>query len=449
MDRHRVVIVGGGFGGLRAAKQLGGSAVDVTLLDRENYHLFQPLLYQVATGGLSPANIATPLRAIVKRHANIRVLLAEVVDLDSARSRVITRDGEVAYDTLIVAAGARSFYFGHDDWERVAPGLKSVEDATLMRRRILLAFEAAEQESQPERCRAWLTFVLVGGGPTGVELAGAIAELCHHTLARDFRKIDTRSARVLLIEASSRVLSNYPESLSIAAEQSLARLGATVWTDARVEAITEDAVTVRFEDRLEVAPARTVFFTAGVAASPLGKVLAERLGASVDRGGRVIVEPDLSVAGHPEVLVIGDLANFQHGGLKSPLPGVAPVAMQEGAYAARLILARLQGESLPAFVYKNRGELATIGRGAAVADVKGWRFSGYFAWLMWLFIHLFNIVQFQNRLLVLLQWGWSYVTRNRSARLITGPSPFPLSRQCELSDALEAREVASAADGAD
>ena len=285
MDRHRVVIVGGGFGGLRAAKQLGGSAVDVTLLDRENYHLFQPLLYQVATGGLSPANIATPLRAIVKRHANIRVLLAEVVDLDPARRRVITRDGEVAYDTLIVAAGARSFYFGHDDWERVAPGLKSVEDATLMRRRILLAFEAAEQESQPERCRAWLTFVLVGGGPTGVELAGAIAELCHHTLARDFRKIDTRSARVLLIEASSRVLSNYPESLSIAAEQSLARLGATVWTDARVEAITEDAVTVRFEDRLEVAPARTVFFTAGVAASRLGKVLAERLGASVDRGG--------------------------------------------------------------------------------------------------------------------------------------------------------------------
>ena len=419
---HRVVIIGGGFGGLYASKALRHAPVEVTLIDRRNFHLFQPLLYQVATGGLSPGEIASPLRHILGRSKNTEVLLAEVVDLDPASRRVILRDGEAAYDTLIVAAGASHSYFGNDQWEPLAPGLKTVEDATEIRRRILLAFEKAEREPDEAARRAWLTFVVVGAGPTGVELAGALGEIANDTLRHDFRRIDPSSARIFLVEGTDRVLPPYPPDLSAKAEQALIRLNVRPMVSATVTGIDETGVTVRCGTQMEHIPARTVLWAAGVQASPLGRVLAERAGAKLDRAGRVIVEPDLTIAGHPEILVIGDLASFMHQTGK-PLPGVAPVAMQEGRYAARLVRTRLGGKALEPFHYWDKGSLATIGRAAAVADFGRIHIDGYFAWLTWLFVHLMYLVGFDNRLLVFIKWAYNYFTRNRGARLITGSQP--------------------------
>jgi NADH dehydrogenase len=424
---HRVVIVGGGFGGLYTARHLRRAPVEVTLLDRRNFHLFQPLLYQVATGGLSPANIASPLRAVLKNQQNARVQLAEVVDVDVPGRRVMLNDGSVPYDTLVVAAGARHHYFGHPEWEKLAPGLKTIEDATDMRRRILLAFEAAEREPDPRQRQAWLTFVLVGAGPTGVELAGAVGELAHHTLRRNFRAINPASARVLLLEGTDRVLPPYPPDLSARAAAQLADLGVTVRPNAIVTEVRPDGVTVREGTRTEVIPARTILWAAGVDASPLAKALAKATGAALDRAGRVAVQPDLTLPGHPEIFAIGDMTNFSHQGGK-PLPGVATVAMQQARYVADLIQKRLRGETPPPFAYHDPGSMAVIGRAAAVAMVGRWHFSGYVAWLMWLFIHLINLIQFENRVQVLLQWAWAYATRNRAARLITGETPLPLVR---------------------
>jgi NADH dehydrogenase len=423
-SRHRVVIVGGGFGGLYAARRLKHAPVSVTLIDRRNFHLFQPLLYQVATGGLSPANIATPLRALLRRQRNTEVLLAEVTGIDVPGRRVLLRETAIPYDTLIVATGSRHAYFGHDEWEPFAPGLKTIEDATDIRRRVLLAFEAAERETDPARRRAWLTFVLVGGGPTGVELAGAVAELARHTLRGNFRHIDPADALILLVEGADRVLPTFPPRLSEKAARALARLGVTVRTKALVTNVQPDHVEIRSGDHTERIAARTALWAAGVQASGLGKVLAEATGAALDRAGRVAVQPDLTLPGHPEIFVIGDLALFTHQTGK-PLPGVAPVAMQQGRYAADAIQRRLRGQSVPPFHYRDKGSLATIGRSAAVADLGWLRISGFLAWLLWLFVHLMYLIQFQNRLLVLLQWAWNYFTRNRAARLITGEQRLP------------------------
>ena len=393
--------------------------VDVTLLDRRNFHLFQPLLYQVATGTLSPANIAAPLRSVLRRQKNARVLLAEVTGFDLDKRLVKLDDGEIPYDSLIVATGSRHHYFGHPEWETVAPGLKSVEDATTMRRRILSAFEAAELCTDPARRQALLTFVVVGGGPTGVELAGAVAELAHRTLRNDFRSIHPNKARILLVEGVERILNVYPPDLSAKATRALEKLGVTVRTKTSVIDVHPERVTLKSGEQTEVVAAHTMLWGAGVQASPLGRLLGAATGADVDRGGRVVVERDLSVKGRPEVFVIGDLANYPYQTGK-PLPGVAQVAMQQGRYVAGLIERRLRGEAPLPFNYFDHGSMATIGRSAAVADL-GWiRFGGLLAWLAWLFIHLIYLIEFQNRLLVLMQWAWNYVTRNRAARLITG-----------------------------
>jgi NADH dehydrogenase len=417
---HRVVIVGGGFGGLYAAQALRKAPVSVTLLDRRNFHLFQPLLYQVATGGLSPANIAAPLRSVLKKQRNARVLLAEVADFDLDRREVTLRDGKIGYDSLIVATGARHHYFGHPEWEEFAPGLKTVEDATLMRRKVLSAFELAERTSDPALRQALLTFVVVGGGPTGVELAGAVAEMSRHTLRGNFRSIDPGSARILLVEAAGRVLTPYPEVLSRKAERSLTRLGVTVRTGAALTAVRADAVEIQVGAQTEIIPTYTVLWGAGVQGSPLAKLLAEKTGASLDRAGRVQTNDDCTLPGRPEVFVIGDMACFLHQTGK-PLPGVAQVAMQMGQYAARVIQGRLAGKGPPGpFRYRDHGNMATIGANHAVADLGWLRLSGHLAWLAWLFIHLIYLIAFENRMLVLFQWAWNYVTRNRSARLITG-----------------------------
>ena len=423
--QHRVVILGGGFGGLAAARKLGRAPVLVTLIDRHNYHLFQPLLYQVATGSLSPANIAAPLRQILKRHKNTTVLLAEATHIDPAKRRVILSDGEVEYDSLIVATGASHQYFGHDDWEKYAPGLKTVEDATEMRRRALLAFEAAEREKNPQNLQAWMTFVIVGGGPTGAELAGALAEIANDTLKHDFRRIDPSKARIILIEGTDRILPTYPAGLSEDAKKMLERMGVTVRTGTMVTGIRAESVVVRSGAQEEIIPTRTILWAAGVLASPLGRILSQEAGAKIDRAGRVIVEPDLTVTGHQEIFVIGDLSNFSHQHGK-PLPGVAQPAIQQGKYAAMAILKRLGGETTKPFHYFDKGNLATIGRFAAVADLNWLRLSGFPAWLIWIFVHLMYIVQYQNRLLIFLQWGWLYLTFDRSARLITGKNPLPL-----------------------
>jgi NADH:quinone reductase (non-electrogenic) len=423
---HRVVIIGGGFGGLSAARHLKHAPAEVTLLDRRNYHLFQPLLYQVATGSLSPANIASPMRQILKRQRNTRVLLAEATGIDAASRRVILSDGAVAYDTLVIAAGSSHQYFGHDEWERFAPGLKSVDDATAMRRRILVAFEAAEREPDPAKRRAWMTFVIVGGGPTGAELAGALGEIANDTLRHDFRDIDPSQARIVLVEGAGRVLPVYPPKLSAAAHRMLRHLSVTIRTGTFVTDVREHSVTIREGNQSEEIPTRTILWAAGVLGSPLGRNLAQETGAPLDKAGRIAVEPDLTVPGHPEIFVIGDLANFSHQTGK-PLPGVAQPAIQEGRYVAKAIERRLRGETAARpFHYFDKGNLATIGRGAAVADLNWLRLSGLPAWLIWIFVHLLNIVQFQNRLLVLLQWGWLYLTYDRSARLITGKSILPL-----------------------
>ncbi len=415
---HRIVIVGGGFGGLYCAKVLKKTLASVTLIDKRNFHLFQPLLYQVATGGLSPGDIASPLRAVFQHDKNVEVLAAEAVDIDPQRRRLLLRDGEIAYDSLIISTGSRHHYFGNDEWEALAPGLKTIEDALEMRRRIFLAFEAAEREPDPQKRRAWLTFVVVGGGPTGVELAGALGELAHITLRKDFRHIDPTETQVLLLEGLDRILPPYPPDLSHDAARELLRKGVTVRTDTLVTSIDNDIVTMKNGDHEEQLAARTILWSAGMCASPLGQVIHERMGAELDRAGRVKVAPDMSVPGHPNVFVIGDLAYYDHHNGK-PLPGVAWVAMQQGEYVARLIEARLTGKPQPAFHFSNKGSLAVIGRNAAVADLGWLHLRGYPAWLIWVFIHINYLIEFDQKLLVLIQWAWNYFTRKRGARLIT------------------------------
>ena len=423
------MIVGGGFGGLLAAKSLARAAVDVTLIDRRNHHLFQPLLYQVATGGLSPANIAAPLRALVKRQRNTRVVLGDVArfDLDARMVHLAAREEQpvsaLPYDRLIVATGTRASYFGKDEWAAWAPGLKTLEDATRIRRRVLLAFERAERAEDPARAAALLTFVVVGGGPTGVELAGAIAEVARRTLRGEFRHADPTAARVLLVEGAERVLPVFAPKLSAAAAAGLGRLGVEVRVETRVEDVEPEAVCLRTGETTEVVTTTNVFWAAGVSASPLGADIAAQSDAELDRMGRVVVADDCSVPGRPEVFVIGDLAHFAHG-TDRPLPGLAPVAMQQGRYIGRRIRRSVAGESWRQrpFRYVDKGNMATIGRKLAVAEMGALRFSGFVAWLAWLFVHLMYLAEFQNRVLVLFQWGWNYVTRNRSARLITDVS---------------------------
>jgi len=407
-----VVIVGGGFGGLNAARALARRPVRVTLLDRRNYHLFQPLLYQVASAALSPADIATPLRSILRKAANVSVLLAEAETIDFTNRRLVLDRGELGYDALILAAGAGHSYFGHDDWELLAPGLKTLEDALEIRRRVLLAFEAAERESDGAERRALLTFVIVGAGPTGVELAGALAEIARETIARDFRAIDPRQARVILLEGGPRILPSFPETLSKRAEMALSRLGVEVRTGSTVTRITPDAVWVGGEQ----IRSRAVLWAAGVAAAPL----ARSLGVPLDRAGRVLVEPDLSIPGHPEAFVIGDLAAFIHQ-TGQPLPGLAPVAIQQGRAVADNVWRRLRGEPTRPFHYFDKGSMAAIGRAKAVAVMGRLRLWGFPAWLAWVFVHILYLIGFRNRFLVVFEWAWAYFTYQRGARLITGP----------------------------
>jgi len=412
-ERPRVVIVGAGFGGLAAARALARAPVDVILIDRHNYHLFQPLLYQVATAALSPADIAVPIRAILRHQKNVTVMLSEVTGIDPAAREVILGERRVAYDFLVLATGARHSYFGHEEWEKFAPGLKGIDDATDIRRSILLAFERAEMaESDLER-RGLLTFVIVGAGPTGVEMAGAIAELAKVAIAADFRRIDPRHTRILLVEAGPRVLPTFPESLSERARRDLQRLGVEVKTDAPVTSCSRDGVTLG-DERI---PSATIIWAAGVAASPA----AQWLGVEGDKAGRIIVGSDLSVRGHPEIWVLGDTASVP-GDDGRPLPGVAPVAKQQGGYVAKVIRKRIENSTpLPPFRYRDLGNLATIGRRAAVADFGRLRLSGRLAWLLWGGVHILFLIGFRNRMVVLLEWLWAYFTYQRSARLITGP----------------------------
>ena len=430
-NRKKVIVIGGGFGGMQAARKLKRADVDVTIIDRRNFHLFQPLLYQVATGGLSPANIAAPIRSIFRRQKNAMVVLGEVVSVDPELKSVEVQSMEpgetepqtqtLSYDWLIVAAGATHSYFGNDQWEDIAPGLKTIEDATEVRRRVLSAFEAAEVETDIKRRGELLTFVVVGGGPTGVELSGAITELAQHTLRHDFRNIEPNHAKVVLVEGEERVLSMFAPKLSHKAEASLKQMKVDMRLGAHVIAVEPDQVTIKFKaDSSEViVPTRTVLWAAGVAGVPLGKALAEATGVEAARGGRVPVQPDLTIEGHPEIFVIGDLASCKNKDGK-PLPGVAQVAMQQGAYASRSVVNEMKGraKSKP-FSYRDKGSLATIGRRKAIADLGFMKFSGFFAWLLWLFIHVATLAVFHNRVLVLFQWAWNYITFNRAARLIT------------------------------
>jgi NADH dehydrogenase len=410
-SRPRVVILGGGFGGLSAAKALKHAPVDVLVIDRRNHHVFQPLLYQVATAGLSPGDIASPIRWILRHQRNVQVWLAEALRVDTDRRVVILADGEVGYDYLIVACGSTHAYFGHDEWSEYAPGLKTLEDALEMRRRVLVAFEEAEREPDKAKQRRLLTFVVVGGGPTGVELAGALAEISRHALANDFRAIDPESARIILIEGGPKVLPTYTPDLAQFARAALERLGVSVWTGSLVTKVEDGRVFVGGE----VIEAGTILWAAGVAASPVGA----SLGAPLDRAGRVLVQDDLSIPGHPEVTVVGDLSALRnaHGEWH---PGVAQVAIQEAAHAAHNIERMLEGQAPEPFVYRNLGNLATIGRNSAVAELPRVHMKGYLAWLFWLFVHIFNLIGFRNRLSVMTQWAFSYMTYQRSVRLITG-----------------------------
>ncbi len=427
---HHVVIVGGGFGGLYAARRLASQAgVQVTMIDRRNFHLFQPLLYQVATGALSPGEIAQPLRSILRRHRRITVLLGEAIGLDIARQEVQLSDGgPIHYDTLIVATGAHHAYFGNEGWAPFAPGLKTIEDAQEMRRRILIAFEAAEREADPAIRREWMTFVVVGGGPTGVELAGALGEIANDTLRQDFRAINPPDARIVLVEAVDRVLPTYPPPLSRSAARQLERLGVTVSTKTMVTDIDEHGVTVKRETGEERIPARTVLWAAGVEASRFGRVVAAAAGAEADRAGRLPVNPDRTLDGHPESFVVGDLAIGTQATGK-PVPGVAPAAIQEGSYVGQEIGRRLRGEASKSFRYKDKGDVATIGRLRGVANI-GWlgpvgKLHGFPAWAMWLGIHIFYLIGFANRIVVTVRWAWSFFTRGRSTRLITGERLLP------------------------
>lgn len=424
---HRVLIVGGGFGGLYCALGLRRSPVAITLLDRRNFHLFQPLLYQVATGGLSPANIAAPLRGILKRQNNCRVLMGEASDFDMKAKSVVLSDGTaIPYDTLVLATGSTHHYFGHDaDWEPVAPGLKTVEDATEIRRKVLSAFELAERETDESKRKSLLTFIVVGGGPTGVEMAGAIAELAHVTMKKDFRAFNPASCRVILIEGQARVLTMFHPNLSESAKSALNRLGVETLFDIHVTDVKPDHVIVANDTthKSRRIDCSTIIWAAGVKASPMGRKLAEQIGntVEVDRGGRIGVWNDCSIPGHNEIFVIGDLAFFK-GGDDKPLPGVAPVAMQQGRYVAEVIDRRIRGKTpMAAFKYWDKGSMATIGRSRAVLEAGRLRLTGLPAWIGWLLVHILYLAQFENRVLVLFQWFWNYITRNRAARLITHP----------------------------
>jgi NADH:ubiquinone reductase (H+-translocating) len=409
-----VVIIGGGFGGIAAARALRRESVRLTVIDRRNHHLFQPLLYQVATAALNPADIASPIRRILRRQRNASVILGEAASIDTRLKIVRLLDGEVAYDYLIVATGATHSYFGHDEWLGPAPGLKTLEDAVEIRRRVLVAYEAAEREIDPAEVANWMTFVIIGGGPTGVEMAGALAEISRRVLERDFRRIDPSRARIVLIEAGSKVLPAMSPESSVSARRQLERLGVEVITDSPVTAIDDRGVT-HGGTRLD---SRTVIWAAGVAASPVGKTLGAATSAGLDRAGRVVVNQDLSVPGADGVFVIGDLASIKSDG--KPVPGLSPAAMQEGRHAAKNILRSMRGEPTLPFRYRDKGTLATIGKAAAVADIAGLHLGGLVAWLMWLFVHIFFLIGFRNRFIVIVEWAWMYIRNDRGARLITG-----------------------------
>ena len=430
MASHRVVIVGGGFGGLNAARELGRDPrVTVTLVDRRNFHLFQPLLYQVATGALSPGDIAQPLRSILRRNRNTTVLLGEAVGIDLEQRRVLMSDGgPLPYDTLVVATGARHSYFGNDDWAAHAPGLKSIDDATEIRRRILIAFEAAEREQNPERRHEWMTFVVVGGGPTGVELAGALGEISNDTLRRDFRSIHPPDARIILVEALDRVLPPYPPDRSASAKRQLERLGVEVRTGTRVVHIDERSVRVQVGDAEQEIPARTVLWAAGVQASSFARAVATATGAETDRAGRIVVGRDLTIPGHPDIFAVGDDA-VQPWKKGRPVPGVAQGAIQPGQYVGKAIRARLDGKPGAPFRFTDKGDVAVIGRLAGVTNI-GWlgpfgKQAGFIAWLMWLVIHIFYLIGFANRIVVVVRWAWSFFTAGRGTRLITGSPLLP------------------------
>jgi NADH dehydrogenase len=431
--KSKVIIVGGGFGGLCAAQALKSAPVDVTLIDRRNYHLFQPLLYQVATGSLSAGEIAAPLRSVLSRQINTRVLLGDVQDIDPLSKCVALADGAVfEYDSLIVASGSQSLYYGHDAWQQWAPGLKSLEEATTIRHKILYAFEVAERLDDPVQRRAWLTFVIVGAGPTGVELAGAIAEIARQTLKHDFRSIRPEEAQILLLDGAPRLLTPFPEDLAQKAERSLTALGVRVRAGVKVKDIDREGVDIEVNGQTDRILSRTVIWAGGVTVAPFGKTLANRTGAETDRGGRIKVGPDLTVANFPDIYIVGDLALSldPHG---NPLAGVAQVAMQQGKYAARAIVRR--GQNKPPqkpFKYFDKGNLAVIGRAAAVANIFGRHISGLPAWLIWALIHLMYIVQFQSRILVFIQWAIQDLTFNRGARLITGTAPTDFSFNREI-----------------
>jgi NADH:ubiquinone reductase (H+-translocating) len=438
----KVVVVGGGFGGLSAAQHLKSSSVEVTLIDRRNYHLFQPLLYQVATGSLSPGEIASPLRGVLSKQKNVRVWLGTVQDIDPDSKRVVLADGAILrYDSLILAAGSETTYYGHHEWQECAPGLKSIEEATAIRHKILYAFEVAERICDPAQRRAWLTFVIVGAGPTGVELSGAIAEIARQTLKNDFRSIHPEEAQIILLDGAPRVLMPFPKSLSEKASRSLAKLGVQVRCGAMVKHVDEAGLTIESNEQTDSIAAKTVIWAGGITASPLGRILASRARAETDKGGRVKVRPDLTVPNYPDIYVIGDLAAaVDPKGM--PLPGLAQVAMQGGTYAAKAILRRLKGQrDLRPFHYFDKGSLAVIGRAAAVADVFGLQISGLPAWIVWAFIHLMYLVTFQSRLLVFFQWAIEDLTFSHGARLITGAAPSDFSFNEELSELRTASEM--------
>ncbi len=434
-ERWKVVIIGGGFGGLSAAQRLNSNLVDVTLIDRRNYHLFQPLLYQVATGSLSAGEVASPLRSVLSRQKNTRVWLGTVLDIDPDSKRVFLADGAIVpYDSLVVAAGSQTSYFGHNQWQEWAPGMKSVEEATAIRHKILYAFEVAERLSDPVQRRSWLTFVVVGAGPTGVELSGAIAEIARQTLKNDFRSIHPEEAQIILLDGAPRVLMPFPDDLAEKASRSLAKLGVEVRCGAMVKDVDKEGLTIDSGGRPDSIAAKTVIWAGGITPSPLGKILASHTKAETDKGGRVKVKPDLTIPSYPDIYVIGDLASAMDEKGK-PLPGVAQVAMQGGAYAAKAILRKVKGQrELPPFRYFDKGSLAVIGRSAAVADVFGLHISGFLAWLVWAFIHVAYLVSFQSRILVFIQWAIQDLTFSRGARLITGIAPTDFNFSKELSE---------------
>ena len=418
---HRVVVLGGGFGGLSAVQRLKRAPVEVILIDRRNFHLFQPLMYQIATGSLSPGEIAAPLRGVLSRQKNTQVLLGEVSDIDPAAKKIQLLDGAIFdYDSLIVATGSQTSYYGNDSWREWAPSLKSVEEATAIRHKILYAFERAERATTHEESRAWLTFVIVGAGATGLELAGALAEIANETLKHDFRHINPQEARILLVEGGKRVLPSFPEELSAKAEKLVTKLGVEVMKGVMVNSIDANGVTFRSGDKTERLAAHTVLWAGGVETTTFGRKLAERTHAETDRSGRIKVNPDLTIPNHPDIFIVGDLAHAIDKDGK-PMPGVAQVAIQGGAFAAKTIKARIENKKPdPAFHYFNKGDMAVIGRAAAVANIFGFHLAGIFAWFTWLFIHLIYIVEFQNRVMVFIQWGFEYLTFSRGARLITG-----------------------------